>query len=139
MKLHRIHNKIAAKLACLPVGRSSRGSQPLQVMSKIQTVKDYINHQKSPQKEICIKLCNMILKAFPKIEEKMWIGVPWYANKAYVVALKDHVNLGVCIKGLTKNELAVLEGTGKIMRHIKIRNIKDIKEENIVRLLKKIM
>jgi len=81
----------------------------------------------------------MILKAFPKIEEKMWIGVPWYANKAYVVALKDHVNLGVCIKGLTKNELAVLEGTGKIMRHIKIRNIKDIKEENIVRLLKKIM
>ena len=99
-------------------------------------VEKYIAKQKSPQKEICKKLRSIILKAFPKIEEKMWVGVPWYGGKSYIVGLKDHVNFGVCIKGLPKKELSLLEGGGKTMRHIKFRNVKDIEEKRIVRLLK---
>ena len=99
-------------------------------------IEKYINKLKSPQKDICKKLRKIILKAFPKIKEKMWVGVPWYGGKSYMVGLKDHVNFGVCIKGLSKKELSLLEGGGKTMRHIKLWQVKDIDEKKIVKLLK---
>lgn len=107
-------------------------------MAKSNDVTKYINKQKTPQKEICQKLHKIILKNFPGIKEKMWVGVPWFGEKSYVVGLKDHVNLGVCIKGLSKKERSLLEGNGKTMRHIKLRIVKDIDEKKIVRLLKMI-
>ena len=107
-------------------------------MAKIQSVENYIKKLRSPQKEICQKLRRIILKAFPKIDEKMWVGVPWYEGKFYIVGLKDHVNLGVCIKGLTKKELTMLEGAGKTMRHLKFFTIKDLNEKNVVKILKMI-
>jgi hypothetical protein len=99
-------------------------------------VDNYIKKQKSPQKEICQKLRKIIKKTFPKIQEKMWVGVPWYEGKYYIVALKDHVNLGFAIKGLSKKELDLFEGKGKMMRHIKIYSLKDIDEKKIIKLLK---
>jgi len=54
-----------------------------------EEVENYITKQKSPQKEICQQLRKIILKTFPDIEEKMWVGVPWYEGKYYIVALKD--------------------------------------------------
>lgn len=101
-------------------------------------IEKYINKLKSPQKDICKKLRRIILKAFPKCREKMWVGVPWFGDKSYIVGLKDHVNFGVCIKDLSKKELSLLEGGGKTMRHIKLRDVKDIDEKKIVKLLKKI-
>jgi hypothetical protein len=99
-------------------------------------IEQYINKQKSPQKEICQKLRKIILKKFPECKEKMWVGVPWFGEKSYIVALKDHVNFGICIQGLSKEELSLLEGGGKTMRHIKFRSVKDIDEKKIVNLLK---
>ena len=100
------------------------------------TVEAYIAKQKSPQKEICQTLRQIILKTFPETEEEMKMGVPWYGGRCYIVALKDHVNLGVCIEGLTEKQLALLEGAGKFMRHIKIRQLDEIDEKQIVRLLR---
>ena len=99
-------------------------------------VTNYIRKQKSPQKEICQKLRKIIIKTFPDIKEKMWVGVPWYEGKYYIVALKDHVNLGFAIKGLSKKELSLFEGKGKTMRHKKIASLKDIDEGQIIKLLR---
>ncbi len=99
-------------------------------------VKEYIEKQKSPQKEICHKLRDIILSIFPDIKEEMKYGVPYYENKYYIVALKTHVNLGFSIKGLTKEEISVFEGTGKTTKHIKINTIEDIDEMKIIKLLK---
>lgn len=99
-------------------------------------ISDYIKKQKSPQKEICQKVRKIIIKIFPNIEEKIWIGVPWYERRYYIVALKDHVNLGFSIKGLPKRELDLFEGKGKTMRHIKIYSSKDVNEKQIIKLLK---
>jgi len=101
-----------------------------------QEVNDYIKKQKSPQREICRKLRKIIMKAFPNIGEEMWVGVPWFGMKYYIVALKDHVNMGFAIKGLPKKELDLFEGKGKTMRHIKIHSMADIDEKQIVKLLK---
>lgn len=64
------------------------------------------------------------------------MGVPWYECKYYIVALKDHVNIGFSVKGMSKKEMDNFEGKGKHMRHIKIHTLKDIDDEKIVKLLK---
>ena len=101
-----------------------------------KNVDDYIEKQKSPQKEICQKLRKIILNTFPDIKEEMKMGVPWYEGKYYIVALKDHVNLGFSIKDLPKKEQELFEGSGKTMKHIKIYSLKEIDDEKITRLLK---
>jgi hypothetical protein len=99
-------------------------------------VDEYLAKQKSPQKEILESLRKIVHKTIPKAEEKMWVGVPWFEGKCYIVALKDHVNMGFSIKGLSKKELELLEGAGKMMRHIKFHSLKDINEEQIAKLLR---
>ena len=96
----------------------------------------YIEKQKSPRKEICQKLRDIILETFPGIQEEMKLGVPWYEGKYYIVALKDHVNLGFSLEGLSKKEIELFEGSGKTMKHIKIRFLNEIDEKKIVKLLK---
>lgn len=102
-------------------------------------VTEYIEKQTSPQKEICRSLREIILKTFPSITEEMKWGVPNYGNLYYFVALKAHVNLGFSIKNLNDHEVKLLEGTGKTMRHIKIKNVEDVDEQRIVKLLTMIM
>jgi predicted GIY-YIG superfamily endonuclease len=100
-------------------------------------VKEYIEKQKSPQKEICLRLREIILKTFPDAQEEMKWGVPVFANgKFYIGALKNQVNLGFSINGLTKEQIALFEGSGKTMRHIKVMTLGDIDEKRIVKLLK---
>lgn len=99
-------------------------------------VERYINKQKSPQKKICLKLREIVFKTFPDIEERMWVGVPFYGNRYYIGALKDHVNMGFAINGLSQEEIDLFEGKGKTMRHIKIYSLEDIDEKRIVKLLK---
>ena len=109
-------------------------------MNKVEA---YIKKQKSPQKEILKKLRKIILKTFPKINEEMRVGVPCYGcaekdvcGKYYIVALRDHVNMGFSLKGLAKKQIALFDGTGKTMKHIKFFSLKDIDEKKIVKLMK---
>ena len=97
----------------------------------------YIGKQKSPQKEIVTCLRKLILKIFPSIKEEMKWGVPVYGDgKYYIGALKDHVNLGFSINGLSKKDVDKFDGQGKTMRHIKIRSVKDIDDNKIIGLMK---
>ena len=99
-------------------------------------VDDYIEKQKSPQKQICQRLRNIIPKTFPNIKEEMKLGVPWYEGMYYIVALKNYVNLGFSLKGLSSQEVRLFEGSGKTMKIIKIRSLEEIDEKRIVELLK---
>ena len=108
-----------------------------------EKVDHYIKKQKSPQKEICQKIREIILKTIPQINEEMKVGVPCYGHtkedlcgKYYIAALKDHVNLGFSLKGLSKKEQELLEGSGKTMKHIKIYSLEEIDEKKIITLLR---
>lgn len=107
-----------------------------------EKVDEYINKEKSPQKEICQKLRSIIHKTYPGIIEEMRAGIPCYGytkkdpcGKYYIAALKDHVNLGFTLKGLTKKDQELLKGTGKTMKHIKIYSIEEMDEKKIVYLI----
>ena len=103
---------------------------------KNKQVTEYIEKQKSPQKQICKKLRKLILQTFPKIKEEMKMGVPWYEGMYYIVSLKDSVNLGFSVKGLSKTDMNKFTGAGKFMRHLKFKTFKDVDEKHIVKLLK---
>ena len=100
-------------------------------------IDEYIEKKPSPQKEVCRELRALILRTFPGTEEEMKWGVPVFVSGLfYVVALKDHVNLGFSIEGLSKDEIALFDGGGKTTKHIEIKDINDIDEERIVPLLR---
>jgi hypothetical protein len=99
-------------------------------------VEKYIEKQKSPQREIVKKLRATILKALPAIKEEFKMGVPWYEGKFYVVALKDHVNMGFSVNGLSEQEMALFEGKGKMMRHVKFYSLEDLDDARVVKMLR---
>lgn len=66
----------------------------------------------------------------------MKLGVPMYEDKYYIVALKDHVNLGFSMKNLSKEEKELFQGNGKTTKVLEIKSLKDINAKKIVKLLK---
>ncbi len=100
-----------------------------------ENVASYIKKQPSPQREICERLREIILRALPQIREEMKWGVPTYDGGAYyIVALKNHVNLGFSMVGLSADEVSQFVGSGT-MKHVEIRNVGEIDEAQITRLL----
>jgi hypothetical protein len=100
-------------------------------------VEKYISLQASPQKEVCRKLSQIIMETLPGTKEEMKWGVPAFAGgNYYLVSLKEHVNLGFSMKGLSREELALFDDSGKTMAHIEVRSLADIDENRIIALLK---
>ena len=100
-------------------------------------VNEYIENQKSPQKEILQKVRKIFLETIPSCEEKSAWGVITFAGgKFYIAAMKNRVHIGFAINGLDKEEINLFEGSGKTMRHIKINSLDDIDEKKLVRLIK---
>lgn len=98
-------------------------------------VKDYLEKQPSPQKEVCNKVRKVLLAALPDVEETFKNGVPWY-GKFYIAGLKDSVNIGFSITGLKAEDLKSFKGAGKYMRHIKLHTIDDVDEKQLKKLFK---
>jgi len=100
-------------------------------------VEEYIEKQKSPQKEILQKVRKIFQKTLPNCEEKMtWGCVTFAGGKFYIAAMKNRVHIGFTINGLNKEEIGLFEGSGKTMRHIKIHSLEDIDEKKLVKLIK---
>ena len=99
-------------------------------------VNEYIEKQKSPQKEIIKKIREIFQKTLPTYEEKMRWGVITYSKgKFYIAAMKNRVHVGFAISGLSNDEISLFEGTGKTMKHIKIPTLADIDENKLVNLI----
>jgi len=100
-------------------------------------VEEYIKKQKSPQREILIKARKIFQKTLSNCEEKTAWGVITYSRgKFYIAAMKNCVHVGFSINGLSKEEISLLEGSGKTMRHIKIPTLKIFDEKKLVKLIK---
>jgi hypothetical protein len=104
-------------------------------METRKEVDEYIKKQNPPQREIVQRLRATILKVLPDIGEEIKMGVPWYAGKFYIVALKDHVNLGFSVQGLSEAEKRLFEGKGNLMRHLKFYSLMDVDETKVVELV----
>ena len=98
---------------------------------------EYIEKQKSPQKEILKEVRKVFHETLPNCQEKMMWGVITYnEGKFYIAAMKNRVHVGFAINGLSKEEICNFEGSGKTMRHIKIPTLEDVDEEKLVELIR---
>jgi hypothetical protein len=102
-------------------------------------VEKYILAQSTSHREILRLLRRLIAETIPAAVEGIKWGYPWYwknDNICYLAAQRNHVNLGFAQGANLPDPRGLLEGTGKAMRHIKVKSIADIQKVEIVRLLK---
>ncbi len=97
----------------------------------------YIDKHESPQKEILQELRKIFRETLPNCKEEMRWGVATFRDgKFYIAAIKNRVHVGFAITGLSDDEMSLLEGNGKTMRHIKILTVDKIDKTSLVKLIK---
>ncbi|MFZ5376893.1 MAG: DUF1801 domain-containing protein [Patescibacteria group bacterium] len=100
-------------------------------------VASYFQKQTPERQAILHKLRELIFKNLPQVEENWAWGVPVYdGGKFYLASLKNQVNMGFSIVGLSNSEASQFEGGGKTARHIKIHSLESIDEKLLSSLIK---
>jgi len=89
----------------------------------------YINESSASQKKILQELRLIINQSIPGVEENFKWGRPVFSTSKDIIYFKTaraYISLGFFHAGKIKTHTNLLEGTGKDMRHIKIRNAEEI-------------
>ena len=86
--------------------------------------------------EIARRLRQLIIEVYPDVVEVPWpkqriIGYGVGPNKmsehfCYIGTYREHVNLGLYYGAELPDPEGLMEGTGKKLRHIKVRNVEEI-------------
>ncbi len=101
-----------------------------------EMVEEYIEKQDPRLKEIILRVRELFFKTLPDcMEKKTWGVIALGEDKFYIAAMRDRVHVGFSINGLEPGEIALFEGSGKTMRHIKIHTRADIDEKKLVKLI----
>lgn len=90
---------------------------------------NYIEEATAEQKEIMTVIRKLIHDAVSEVEEQFKWSRPVFSKGkdfAYLKTAKTHVTLGFMDFHKIHDPHGLLEGTGKDMRHIKIKRITDI-------------
>ncbi|WP_058305958.1 DUF1801 domain-containing protein [Gracilibacillus massiliensis] len=96
-----------------------------------KSVEQYIVKFPKNIQEITVDLHHLILNTSSEWTEEIKWGMPSYSihkNICYLQASKNHVNLGFYHGAQLKDTYHLLEGTGKQMRHIRVKRVEDIDE-----------
>jgi hypothetical protein len=106
----------------------------------VTNVDEYIGSIEDPKlRRLLGKVRRIVRKALPDALESMKWGVPNYSidgkNVASITDYGNYVNL-YFFQG-AKLSSTLLQGTGKRMRHVRIKESKDIHQAEFIRLLKK--
>ncbi|MEX0813955.1 MAG: DUF1801 domain-containing protein [Chitinophagales bacterium] len=108
-------------------------------MQLSKKVDDYIANADKPLKDILLKLRQLIAEAVPKAKENFKWGQPVYTTEkdfCYLKLNKQHINIGFFNFEKITDPNNLLEGSGKNMRHIKIRSISDIDSSELSKMIK---
>lgn len=113
------------------------GTPDLGVQAKV-TVDDIVRELGSPRGEIVERLRSIVRKVLPGAVETIKWGQPFYVYKGMnlicFMLYDDHINLGFFVGSKMKSKR--LEGTGKGLRHVKIRSLGEIDDAEFSRLIK---
>lgn len=114
--------------------KTGKGSS-VDMMGKDRCSKDVdaiVAKLKSPQKETVQALRELVLETGSDLKEQVKWRNPTYTRKdnvCWIILYKDHADFGF-FKGTSLSDPhKVLEGTGKRLRHVKIRAVEEIKPE----------
>lgn len=107
-------------------------------MTKNKEVTAFIDEAIEEQKEILLLLRNLIEKTVPNAMEQFKWSRPVYETEkgfCYLATTKKHVTLGFYDAEKVDDPKKLLEGTGKKMRHIKIRKMEDVQSDVFAKMI----
>ncbi len=102
-------------------------------------VDDYITSLKSPQREIVGELRRLVREAAPAVTESIKWGMPVFEQDGlvcYIGSASEHVRFGFYRGAELADPDAILEGTGKGGKHVKIRTRGDVPKSSLISLVK---
>jgi hypothetical protein len=95
---------------------------------------------------LVLALREILLEEAPDAQERMYSNHPsavWFGSGpklkdmfCYIAAAKSHANLGFCRGASLSDPNRVLEGDGKMMRHIKFRSERDLERPFVRRYIR---
>ncbi|WP_100012322.1 DUF1801 domain-containing protein [Lentibacillus sediminis] len=103
-----------------------------------EKVDQFIQEQPEHPRQLMNRLRKILLESSETITEEIKWNMPCYlenGNVCYLQPAKAHVNLGFYHGASLQDPDSLLQGTGKTMRHIRIKNPKDIQPEKFTALI----
>jgi hypothetical protein len=109
-------------------------------------IEEFIKTYNPEVQSICLQLRKIALELLPNSEEILYTGWKNFAYGTgesrsendliiYIAPFKDSVNLGF-YRGVNLNDPKnLLKGTGKLMRHVKIKSMTDLPIEDLKHLI----
>ena len=120
-------------------------NQKINSVNDSGTFKNIMKNISSGMREIACELRQLIADVLPGVTEVAWerqriIGYGIGAKKmseqfCYIAPQKNHVNLGFYYGADLDDPSGLLEGTGKKLRHIKIRSKNEVANPELLQLL----
>jgi hypothetical protein len=101
-------------------------------------LEEYLSQYPEEMNSITKNLRNLILEIVPDMDELVKWKNLFYEKNGFVCAIvihKDHVNLEFARGTEIEDPNGVLEGTGKKIRHLKIRKSDEIKFDELKKML----
>jgi hypothetical protein len=99
-------------------------------MPQDKAVTHYIEKAGEPFSKIMKIVRTLIHETVPEVSEELKWGQPVFKSKkdfCYLKAAKHHVNLGFMKAQILDDSDGLLQGTGKDMRHIKLKTPADVR------------
>ncbi len=105
----------------------------------VTTVDALLAAYPEPQQTIVRRLRDVMAEVAPELEQSVKWGVPVYRrgrdNLFSFVPHRQHVNLQIFNGAVLDDRRRLLEGTGKSLRHVKLRQPADVEREGLKQLL----
>lgn len=100
---------------------------------------EYLRSKNLGLQEAANELRSLVKKTLPKAKEAInpW-HVPIFESHGpicYYMAGKNHITLGFIRGTSLPDPEGLLEGTGKNLRHVKIKSVNDLKQKGLLELL----
>jgi len=108
------------------------------MMSKAKTAKALVKELSPGLRTIMGRLRSFVKKKAPQLDEQVkWGGICWVGRGVvcYAHPLEDRVDFGFFKGAMLKDPGGILEGNGKFLRHVKVRQPADIREREFAVLL----
>ena len=86
----------------------------------------------APLRPVAEALRHLIIEACPGLAEAIKWGNPVFEQDGkvcYLAATRAYVSLGFFNGAVLSDPEGILEGTGKKMRHVKVRTMRDIRDD----------
>src|SRR5688572_30262786 len=108
------------------------------MMSKARTQDALVKELTPAHQALMKRLRAFVKKRAPQLDEQVkWGGICWVGRGVvcYAHPLDDRIDFGFFKGKLLKDPAKILEGSGKFLRHVKVRTAADIREKEFVALL----